>query len=245
MLPSHTAPASYSHQPLSRDIHTHAHGPYHIHHDPTILRTASHFADSGQLGLGDTNDRLVPTLVGSEEVFEGSKVRTVACGHVHTLAVTEAGELWAWGYGAQARLGLNDGQDRLVPTRVDPQHFAHALISAVAAGHFHSAAVTADGALYTWGQGEAGHSPGSQVPGGLATPTLQTGSCQRWCRGSCWAGRARGGATGCARSPRWPSPWGRTSGWAQAPRRPGERDGRGGRRARHRRRGERRRDART
>ena len=49
---------------------------------------------SGQLGLGDTNERLVPTLVGAEEVFGGSKVRTIACGYDHTLAVTEAGELW-------------------------------------------------------------------------------------------------------------------------------------------------------
>ena len=121
---------------------------------------------SGQLGLGDTNKRLVPTLVGAEEVFGGSKVRTVACGGDHTLAVTEAGELWTWGRGAQGRLGLNDGQDRLVPTRVDPQHFAHAPISAVAAGESHSAAVTAGGALYTWGKGEA-EQTGSQVPGGL------------------------------------------------------------------------------
>jgi hypothetical protein len=49
---------------------------------------------------------------------------------------------------------------------VDPQHFAHAPISAVAAGFDHSAAVTAGGALYTWGKGEADHT-GSQVPGGL------------------------------------------------------------------------------
>ena len=38
----------------------------------------------GQLGLGDTNKRLVPTLVGAEEVFGGSKVRTVACCNVYT-----------------------------------------------------------------------------------------------------------------------------------------------------------------
>jgi alpha-tubulin suppressor-like RCC1 family protein len=125
----------------------------------------------GQLGLGDTNKRLVPTLVGAEEVFGGSKVRTIACGNVHTLAVTEAGELWAWGLGAQGRLGLNDVQGRLVPTRVDPQHFAHAPISAVAVGDSHSAAVTAGGALYTWGKGEAGHT-GSQVPGGLGHADL-------------------------------------------------------------------------
>ena len=63
---------------------------------------------SSQLGLGDTNNRRV-TLVGAEEVFGGSQVRTVACGGDHKLAVTETGKLWAWGYGAQGRLGLNDG----------------------------------------------------------------------------------------------------------------------------------------
>ena len=31
-----------------------------------------------QLGLGDTNERRVPTLVGAEEVFGGSQVRTIA-----------------------------------------------------------------------------------------------------------------------------------------------------------------------
>jgi alpha-tubulin suppressor-like RCC1 family protein len=75
---------------------------------------------SGQLGLGDTNDRRVPTLVGAEEVFGGSKVRTVDCGYAHSLVVTEAGGQWACGQGAQDGLGLNDGQDSLVPTRVDP-----------------------------------------------------------------------------------------------------------------------------
>ena len=125
----------------------------------------------GQLGLGDTNNRLIPTLVGVAEVFGGSKVCVAACGCEHTLVVTEAGELWACGRGAQGRLGLNDGQDRLVPTRVDPQHFAHAPISAVAAGEPHSAAVTAGGALYTWGEGEGGHT-GSQVPGGLGHADL-------------------------------------------------------------------------
>ena len=29
-------------------LHTHAHGPYHMHHDITILRAASHFAEYEQ-----------------------------------------------------------------------------------------------------------------------------------------------------------------------------------------------------
>ena len=123
-------------------------------------------------------------------------MRTVACGGDHTLAVTEAGELWTWGRGAQGRLGLNDEQGRLVPTRVDPQHFAHAPISAVAAGVQHSAAVTAGGALYTWGKGEGGYNPGSQVPGGLGhadlanrlVPTL----VQRQLLGGARVGRCHG-----------------------------------------------------
>jgi alpha-tubulin suppressor-like RCC1 family protein len=205
------------------------------------------FGSSGQLGLGDTNDRLVPMLVGAEEVFGGSKVRTVACGHVHTLAVTEAGELWAWGYGAQGRLGLMMivlWQDRLVPTRVGPQHFAHAPISAVAAGYSHSAAVTAVGALYTWGKGEAGHSPGSQVPGGLdhadlANRLVPTLVPRQLLGGARCHGLREELALAFAMGTHE-----RLGACSQRPEGAGERDGCGGRRARHRR-GEKRRDART
>ena len=51
--------------------------------------------------LGDTNKRLVPTLVGAEEVLGVSQVRTVACGDYHTLVVMEAGDLWTCGRGPQ------------------------------------------------------------------------------------------------------------------------------------------------
>ena len=77
----------------------------------------------------------------------------------------------------------------------------------------HSAAVTAGGALYTWGQGEAGN-PGSQVPGGLGhadlanrlVPTLVT----RQLLGDARVGLCHGLLEELAR----PSPWGRTGGWA-------------------------------
>jgi hypothetical protein len=69
---------------------------------------------------------------------------------------------------------------RLVPTRVDQQYFAHAPVSAVSNGNQHSAAVTAVGALYTWGKGEA-EGTGSQVPD-------DTGGCS----GRCWGGARMG-----------------------------------------------------
>jgi alpha-tubulin suppressor-like RCC1 family protein len=47
---------------------------------------------SGQLGLGDTEERLTPTKV------EGlPKVKAVAAGYGHSLALTESGEVYAWG----------------------------------------------------------------------------------------------------------------------------------------------------
>lgn len=115
--------------------------------------------------------------------------------------------------GARGRLGLADEDDRLVPARVDPRHFAHAPLCAVAAGECHSAAVTAGGELYTWGRGEALGWP-SQAPGGWDTRTSPTGWCRRGCRRSCWAAQASGGRSCCLRSLRWRSPWGRTRGWA-------------------------------
>ena len=68
-----------------------------------------------------------------------------ACGLAHSVVASVAGRVWNFGWGMFGILGHNE-QDRLVPTRVDPHHFAHASISAVAAGECHSAAVTA-GAL--------------------------------------------------------------------------------------------------
>lgn len=55
----------------------------------------------GQLGVGDTTQRREATRV----LVDGKKVRDVAIGGAHTLAITEDGALYAWGNGITA-LGL-------------------------------------------------------------------------------------------------------------------------------------------
>ena len=102
----------------------------------------------GQLGLGNCNDTAVPMLVGSDETF-GSGVLTIACGSFHTLAVTQAGALFAWGLGEKGRLGHGDDSDKHVPTRVCFD--GEITVTSVAAGDEHSVVVTADGKLYTFG----------------------------------------------------------------------------------------------
>ena len=109
----------------------------------------------GQLGHGDTGNRLVPTLVGAF-AFGGSAVVMAACGYSHTLVVTQDGALWACGYGFNGQLGLNHVGNMHAFERVGAGAFGGARVVAAAAGSCHSAAVTEDGALWTWGLGSFG-----------------------------------------------------------------------------------------
>lgn len=126
----------------------------------------------GQLGLGDCANRAEPVRVGMGGNFKQYKVLTVACGIAHTLAVTEKGKLWSWGRGYRGRLGheAQFERNRLVPEVVDLARYGGGPVMAVCCGHNHSAAVTIDGALYTWGQGAT--YPGSQIPAGLGHEDL-------------------------------------------------------------------------
>ncbi|KZV19038.1 hypothetical protein F511_08466 [Dorcoceras hygrometricum] len=94
---------------------------------------------NGQLGLGNTEDSLVPRKV---EAFQGKAIKMFAAGAEHTVAVTEDGELYGWGWGRYGNLGLGDRGDRLVP----------GIVSAVviSGGWRHTMAVTSDGKLYGW-----------------------------------------------------------------------------------------------
>jgi len=112
-----------------------------------------HFFFLDQLGLGVLGaNRLAPTLVGAEVAFGGSPVLTVACGYCHSLVVTKDGALWTFGRGQNGALGHNDHNNRLVPTRIEAQHFGNAKIVSIAGGESHSAAVTQEGTFYTWDQ---------------------------------------------------------------------------------------------
>eukprot|EP00959_Pyramimonas_sp_CCMP1952_P305510 6392935-Pyramimonas_sp.AAC.3 len=43
--------------------------------------------------------------IGEVDALEGEPIEGVACGRVHTMAVSKSGEVWAWGAGTAGRLG--------------------------------------------------------------------------------------------------------------------------------------------
>jgi len=120
----------------------------------------------GQLGLGDQINRIIPIMIGKDTAFGESDILSASCGTFHTMAVTKDGALSTFGKGQEGALGHNDRENRLVPTRVEAQHFGNANVVSVAGAVYHSGAVTEDGTLFTWGIGDEsnglGHS--SRMP---------------------------------------------------------------------------------
>ncbi|KAL0378192.1 UNVERIFIED_CONTAM: Ultraviolet-B receptor UVR8, partial [Sesamum radiatum] len=110
---------------------------------------------NGQLGLGSTEDSLVPRKI---EAFQGISVKMVAAGAEHTAAVTEDGQLYGWGWGRYGNLGLGDRDDRLVPGKVSTIQGEKMVL--VACGWRHTISVSSSGSLYTYGwskYGQLGH----------------------------------------------------------------------------------------
>lgn len=138
--------------------------------------------EDGQLGLGDTSDQDEPTYV---DALRGVGVRQIACGSGHTVVLTTDGEVFTWGRGDDGRLGHGDNGWKYVPRII--QSLTGQVVVQVTCGSYHTAAVTGNGDLYTWGGGmygklghgnEAGCSTPRRVEGlvGLTVSKIACGS---------------------------------------------------------------------
>ena len=131
----------------------------------------------GRLGVGDRTCRLIPSLVSQwgGETFGGSSVLLAAASDRNSLAVTQEGVLWWWGRGYSGAVGHTSSHDfiKFLPTRVNVQHFHGSKIVCADTGIFHSAAVTEEGVLYTWGRSHYVGGNDDLVPSGLGHQDLQ------------------------------------------------------------------------
>lgn len=107
----------------------------------------------GELGDGTTVDRPTPVRIQFPPKPAFTTIYSIAPGRYHTLAVTDGG-LFAWGQNINGTLGDGTLNNSSVPLAVKfPKTVS--VVSAAAAGTFHSLAVTNDG-LYAWGTDVAG-----------------------------------------------------------------------------------------
>ena len=96
------------------------------------------------------------------KVLDG--VSAVSCGSSHMAAIKTDGSLWTWGDNSDSQIGSGlDGEDQ--ETYARPVKVLDNVI-AVSCGASHTAAVTADGTFYTWGNpssGQLGNGGGGNV----------------------------------------------------------------------------------
>ncbi|NIL44150.1 cell wall anchor protein [Salinispora arenicola] len=119
---------------------------------------------SGQLGNGDTTNRSTPVDV---DLPAGTTITAIAAGAFHSLALTSAGTVLAWGENLHGQLGNGGTTNMSTPVGVSLP--AGVTITAVAAGAFHSLAVTSTGAVLAWGDNSNGQL-GNGTTTGSSTP---------------------------------------------------------------------------
>ena len=92
----------------------------------------------GQLGQGEAVENpTVPCQLAYP--LGGVKLKSLACGWNHTLALTPNGFVFAWGFNASGQLGIGNFADRSTPELI--KVLLEHRICSVNAGHSHSAAI--------------------------------------------------------------------------------------------------------
>ncbi|XP_041370378.1 RCC1 domain-containing protein 1-like [Gigantopelta aegis] len=78
----------------------------------------------------------------------------VSCGKEHVLVLSRTGCVYSFGLGSRGQLGHGSVEEEGEPRLIEALEGLH--VTALAAGGWHSTAVTADGDLYAWGWNETG-----------------------------------------------------------------------------------------
>ncbi|XP_017786874.1 PREDICTED: probable E3 ubiquitin-protein ligase HERC1 isoform X2 [Nicrophorus vespilloides] len=107
----------------------------------------------GRLGLGGSTNQNMPKRLNLISVIK--KLSSSKGSDGHTLALSEDGLVYSWGDGDYGKLGHGSSSTHKEPKLITGP-FQDKVIKTINAGYRHSAAITDDGFLYTWGEGDHG-----------------------------------------------------------------------------------------
>jgi alpha-tubulin suppressor-like RCC1 family protein len=109
-------------------------------------------AGIGQIGNGSTTASVIynPVRINGGAIGRNTSMWAVTCGYEHSVALSTAGVVYAWGRNDYGQVGDNTVTNRGSPIQVGGL-FADVFIVSVAAGQHHTVAMANDGQIYTWG----------------------------------------------------------------------------------------------
>nr|XP_018911932.1 PREDICTED: uncharacterized protein LOC109040440 isoform X2 [Bemisia tabaci] len=107
--------------------------------------------------------------------FPKIDVHSIACGRYHTLALTSNG-VYSWGLSNYGQLGVGGLKNSPIPRIVET--LSEESIISVAAGQYHSLAISANGLLWTWGWGVHGQLGHGSIEDVLVPTVVSCLSCE-------------------------------------------------------------------
>eukprot|EP00736_Rhodelphis_marinus_P011569 Rmarinus@m.5200 len=107
---------------------------------------------NNRLASARETDEYSPQAAGS---LDGLDVTRVSTGGGHSAALTKDGQIHTFGYGQYGQLGTGCSVNSAMPSRVTGP-LESLRVAIVSCGRYHSAALTEDGEVYTWGGGKNG-----------------------------------------------------------------------------------------
>ncbi|XP_034934449.1 E3 ubiquitin-protein ligase HERC2 [Chelonus insularis] len=124
--------------------------------------------EDGKLGHGNRVSLDKPRLI---EALRSKRIKDIACGSGHSAAISSNGELYTWGLGEYGRLGHGDTVTQLKPKLVEALVGQRVVQVACGSKDAQTLALTEDGSVYSWGDGDFGKL-GRGKGGGCCTPLL-------------------------------------------------------------------------
>ena len=125
-----------------------------------VMNRVFAFGDNqfGQLGVEGSSRHPRDSVLEPREIVDlhHKNICQVAAGDQHSIALSVFGEVWAWGGSPYGQLGHGGITDISRPTPLLEHHNIPPDIKSIACGYTFSAALSKNGEVYTWGQGESG-----------------------------------------------------------------------------------------
>lgn len=111
----------------------------------------------GQLGVDFGTTWTIPTQIAQTAAVGNRRFVSIAAGGFHSIALANDGQLIAWGDNTFGQIGNGANEERRGATNVNMSGaLSGKSIMAIAAGLYHSLALSSDGLVFSWGRNAAG-----------------------------------------------------------------------------------------